>query len=302
MSNKPKVGEILVAAGIIDKMQLDAALGEQSRWGHRLGITLIKMGMVEEDHLIRALARQLDLPVASLAGKRIPDDVIALVPSRVASQHGVIPLFTRKNGQTNQLFLGMEDPSNLGVLDDLTFRTGMEIHPVMVGPSELGQAIDRYYHGSASGPPTADPFRKADMMGTASLRVVTDDTPQPGTAPVSVPSVEPSVSRPPLEPSAPNSLDRKLAVPLEEKATPERVPEAAAPIIELSRPVAALPAGLAEDVEKAIAETEQTRIVAKAMAQLLIEKGLLSLEELQVQIAEVKAKSQSARSSSGESN
>ena len=69
MSEKPRVGEILVRAGVIDELQLSSALGEQSRWGRRLGVTLIKMGMVEEGHLVRALAKQLDLPVASLAGK-----------------------------------------------------------------------------------------------------------------------------------------------------------------------------------------------------------------------------------------
>ena len=92
MSGKPRVGEILVQAGVIDQMQLASALGEQSRWGRRLGVTLIKMGMVEEGHLVRALATQLDLPVASLSGKRITDDVIALVPMEVATEHGVIPL------------------------------------------------------------------------------------------------------------------------------------------------------------------------------------------------------------------
>ena len=103
MTNKPKkVGEILVAAGIIDEMQLNAALGEQARWGDRLGIPLVKMGMVKEGHLIRALAKQLDLPVASLAGKRITEAVLALVPGRVASEHGVIPLFTKQKGSIQQ--------------------------------------------------------------------------------------------------------------------------------------------------------------------------------------------------------
>ncbi len=156
MRDRPRVGEILVAAGIIDELQLKAALGEQQRWGKRLGVTLIKMGMVEEGHLIRALAKQLDLPVASLAGKRIPPEVVALVPARIASEHGVMPLFTKGQGPNAQLFLGMEDPSNLAVLDDLSFRTGMEIRPVMIGPTELGEAIDRYYHGRNGGAPQVE--------------------------------------------------------------------------------------------------------------------------------------------------
>jgi hypothetical protein len=164
MRDKPKVGEILVQAGIIDELQLASALGEQARWGRRLGMTLIKLGMVQEGQLVRALAKQFDLPVASLAGKKIAPEVIALVPAKVACEHSVIPLFVKKEGRKGQLFLGMEEPSDLGVLDDLAFRTGMMIRPVMVGPSEIGEAIDRYYTGkpAAAAPAPAEPIRSGD--------------------------------------------------------------------------------------------------------------------------------------------
>ena len=238
-----KVGEILVQAGVIDEMQLAAALGEQARWGRRLGVTLIKMGMVSEGHLIRALARQLNLPVASLTGKRIAADVIALVPTRVACEHGVIPLFTKESGHVMQLYLGMEDPSNLAVLDDLTFRTGMEVHPVMVGPTELGEAVDRYYLSKpdSKADTTPEPVRDApsEAMGERSLRLVSETG------------------------AAQASFDAA---------------------IELREPVASLPDGLLDELAHAIEETEKTRIVTKAFAQLLIEKGILTLDEVQAQI------------------
>lgn len=261
MSERPRVGEILVQAGVIDEMQLAAALGEQTRWGRRLGVTLIKMGMVEEGHLIRALAKQLDLPVASLEGKRIADDVIALVPKRVASEHVVMPLFVKQEGPKGQLFLGMEDPSNLAVLDDLSFRTGMEVYPVMVGPSELGAAIDRYYlSGSSSA--TDDPASE-DPIGEISLRVVAKDA-----DPRSSQSVIEAADAEPLVPEdSPGSRDIEF---------------------ELCDPVPVLPEGLIDDVARAIDETEKTRDVAKAIAHLLIEKGILTLEELQAQIAQQK--------------
>ena len=275
MSEKPKLGEILVQAGVIDQMQLASALGEQTRWGRRLGVTLIKMGMVEEGHLVRALAKQLDLPAASLAGKRISDDVIALVPMRVASEHGVIPLFVKKEGETGQLFLGMEDPSNLAVLDDLSFRTGMEIHPVMVGPSELGEAMDRYYLGSSAGNSTrSDTGSPGDVLGTTagdamgeqSLRRVTDEEDEqtpPGLR-------EPAYS----ETTHSDNSD----VPAASRDTE----------IELNERAPVLPDGLLEDVAHAVLETEHTRKVAKAIAQLLIEKGILTLEEVQARIAQQK--------------
>ena len=145
MPNRPKVGEILLQAGVIDEFQLKAALGEQVRWGRRLGVALVKLGFVEERDLARALAAQLDLPVARLEGKRILPQVLDLVPRKVAEQNMVMPLFVKDEGGSECLFLGMEDPSDIEVLDDLAFRTGMEIRPVMVCASDLCEAIDRHY-------------------------------------------------------------------------------------------------------------------------------------------------------------
>jgi len=263
MSGKPRVGEILVQAGVIDEMQLASALGEQTRWGRRLGVTLIKMGMVEEGHLIRALAKQLDLPVATLKGKRIADDVVALVPKRVASEHSVMPLFVKREGRKDQLFLGMEDPSNLAVLDDLTFRTGMEVYPVMVGPTELGAAIDRYYLSRSDSSESDSETGTTECIGERSLRVVT-----PG-----------------ADPRSSESLVESRPVTLQAIEIPSSACEAE---FELCDPAPVVPEGLVEDVAHAIEETEKTRDVAKAIAHLLIEKGILTLEELQAQIAQQK--------------
>lgn len=273
MHDKPKIGEILVLAGVIDDMQLKAALGEQARWGRRLGVTLIKMGMVEEADLIRALAKQLDLPVASLAGKKIPPEVIALVPGRVATEHCVMPLFTSDRGPNGQLFLGMEDPSNLAVLDDLTFRTGKEICAVMVGPTELGEAIDRYYLGGNSQPvPAADPFHSSDSGDTlreSNLRNVSEE-----------PEAEAETQRW-------DSDDSERALPLQVAPEPQSGPSPAQ--LELSEPASALSAELRTEIAEIAAETERTRLLARAVATLLVDKGVLTLEEVQQQIATLKA-------------
>jgi hypothetical protein len=47
---------------------------------------------------------------------------------------------------------------------------------------------------------------------------------------------------------------------------------------------------LALERARLLEETERTRLVAKALAHLLIEKGILSLEELQARIEKMKAK------------
>ncbi|MEZ4280158.1 MAG: hypothetical protein R3F21_11150 [Myxococcota bacterium] len=338
MRDRPKVGEILVQAGIIDELQLASALGEQTRWGRRLGMTLIKLGMVQEGQLVRALAKQFDLPVASLSGKKIAPEVIALVPAKVACDHSVIPLFVKKDGPKAQLFLGMEEPSDLGVLDDLAFRTGMLIRPVMVGPSEIGEAIDRYYTTKSvpAAPASSEPARLGDTLSETNLRRIREETPPPAPRAAPIPT---SIEAPPLTliPSnesvfapipAPEAIE-EITAPVQPSAAaapamaptqaiqppapqPAATPPAAAPATspepiaeQTSAPIAApasAPAvspaadslaandGLAAERAHLLEETERTRLVAKAIAHLLIEKGILTFEELQARIEKMKAK------------
>lgn len=144
---KPKVGEILLRAGLIDEMQLRAALADQRHWGRRLGITLVRMGVLEEHDLVRALAQQLELPVVGLEGKRVQPEVLDLVPVELAEKHLCVPLFVKDHAGRRTLYVGMDDPTDLEAVDVLAFHSGLAVQPVLVSPSELCEAIDRLYRG-----------------------------------------------------------------------------------------------------------------------------------------------------------
>jgi len=147
---KPKLGELLVEAGVIDDAQLMSALGEQRKWGRPLGMTLVRMGFVKEDALIDILANQLKLPVVKLSGKRVNPEVLARVPADLAEKHRCIPLLVNDEGGQQVLYLGMEDPADLGALDEISFRLGEKVKPILVAPSELDEALGRHYHWAAS--------------------------------------------------------------------------------------------------------------------------------------------------------
>ena len=167
MGKRLKLGEMLVAKGLVSDTQLAAALGEQRRWGKRLGMTLVLMGYLEEEMLIRTLAAQLKLPVARIRGKRVNAEVIELVPVELAEKHRCLPLFVKDQGGSNELFLAMEDPSDLDAQGELGFRIGFRIRPVLVAPTELEDALQRHYHwaavaGGASPPLAPIPARVKD--------------------------------------------------------------------------------------------------------------------------------------------
>lgn len=274
MHNFPKVGELLLSAGVIDELQLKSALAEQDRWGQRLGVTLIKMGMVEENHLIGALAQQLGLPATSLVGRRIAPEVIALVPGRIATAHQVVPLFVTRNAATAKLFLGMEDPSKLEVLDDLCFRTGLEIQPVMMGPTELSEALSRYY--GRSGPIHLDGGKNTageTTIAERSLGLVEGYRRVPAKADVRASEVVPDEMAAEARPLPPASRDNEISLL-------DALPESSA--------------DLKAEVERANRDSEKTRLVVKAITQILVDKGILSLDEIQARIAKLKGDTSSA--------
>ena len=174
MSKKLRIGELLVKAGRISESQLNAALAEQKNYGRLLGSTLVRMGFIGEGDLIEALARQLNLPVARLDGKRLEPEVLALIPVQIAQKYRCLPLFVKGDGGGNVLYVGMEYPSDLAAVDDLSFNSGTRIQPVLVAPSELHEAIDRYYRPSSKERPSSvDPddtftdFKQAESVPAA---------------------------------------------------------------------------------------------------------------------------------------
>ena len=54
-----RIGDMMVARGLITPQQLDYALAERVNTGQRLGSELVRLGMVTERQLMEALAEQL---------------------------------------------------------------------------------------------------------------------------------------------------------------------------------------------------------------------------------------------------
>jgi len=256
MGGRLKLGQILLKKGLISPEQLASALGEQERWGSRLGMTLVRMGFLEEEALVRVLAGQLRLPVARIRGKSVNAEVLDLVPVELAEKYRCLPLFIREEGGAKTLFLAMEDPSDLESLDDLSFRIGEKLRPVLVAPTELEDALARHYHGPA-------------LMGATH-----------GLPPVSVahqrPDPEESVTAPDLPP-----LDG-LFGPGSEPAAFVSDPEPALGSLggtasdQMDEPVFGTPQAPAPEQSHGLAP----RVILRALAQLLVEKGVITRDEL----------------------
>jgi len=167
MAERPKLGELLVMAGAIDQTQLGAALADQRKFRRPLGATLVRMGFLDEEALVRTLARQLKLPIAWLRGKWVEPEVLDLVPAEIALKHRCLPLTVIDQGRGKTLHLAMQDPQDLETLDAVRFHVGHNVSPVLTAPSELEDALQRHYESGESGGP--DTARRPEVQDVPEL-------------------------------------------------------------------------------------------------------------------------------------
>ncbi len=146
MEQRPRLGELLVAAGVIDAAALEGALAKQRTQGGRIGKILLEAGALSEETLVRTLARQLSMPVAWLRDKQVKPDVLAHLPGHVALKHRCLPVLIDQRG-TDTLLVAMEDPSDTAALDEFAIAAGCPVRVVLAAPSELDDALARHYPG-----------------------------------------------------------------------------------------------------------------------------------------------------------
>lgn len=149
---QPRLGQLLVRAGVLDTGSLKKGLAEHERTGRPLGMTLVELGFVSEQTLVSTLAHQLGLPVARIASWPVNPELRELVPAALAEKHRCLPLALKDEGSRRSLYLAMVDPSDLDGVEAVSAASGREIRIVLVAPSELDSALARHYRGAESEP------------------------------------------------------------------------------------------------------------------------------------------------------
>ncbi len=122
------IEQSLEKEGLISREQLSTIKMEQQRSSVSLVKAIRQLGVVSEDTLVGFLSRQMHIEIFDLKGFRFPDDVARILPADFLWEKSVIPLF-RKN---DELSIGMLDPLDTALLEDLRFRTGLFIKPYLV--------------------------------------------------------------------------------------------------------------------------------------------------------------------------
>lgn len=137
-----RLGELLIQKKLLTQAQLEEALQAQVIFGGKLGTVLIEMGLINEDKLADVLSQLLSVPCAKPGQlQNIPEEVIRIISPELAARHKVVPV--EVSGR--KLTLAMADPHNLKAIDEISFRSGYIIRPVLALEVRLVFALENYY-------------------------------------------------------------------------------------------------------------------------------------------------------------
>src|SRR5438046_2610006 len=164
-----RLGDLLVAEGLVKQEELQRALAEQKGTTEKLGSVLVRLKLVNEEQLTGFLSRQYGIPSITLSQLDIDPGILRLVPPQIARKYEVLPV----KRAANTLTLAMADPTNVFALDDVSFMTNLQVLPVVASQAAIRRAIERNYENQ--GAAITDVLTELAEDQVSNVEVVDDD-------------------------------------------------------------------------------------------------------------------------------
>lgn len=142
-----RLGQLLLDAGCVTAAQLREALAQQQETRQPLGQILCERQVISEETLLKFLGQQYGLATAYPFPSDVAPQLANCVPQAWARQHVAVPV----NQTGRRLTVALADPANLHVLDEVRFRTGLQVIPVVALESDIRQCLQVLYQGQDGG-------------------------------------------------------------------------------------------------------------------------------------------------------
>ena len=140
LSSNPLLA-LLKERNLIDDLQLEEVLQEQSRTGKPVSQILHDSQIVDMDSQNQIIAEQLGTEVVDLRDLELASEVIKTVPAAQARMYRCIPV--EEFGSVVRV--AFADPMNQSIVDELGFIIGKEIQVVVADGAQIDKAITKYY-------------------------------------------------------------------------------------------------------------------------------------------------------------
>jgi type IV pilus assembly protein PilB len=136
----------MVDLGYLDEDALWKVVDEQKRSPNELlGKVAVRMGVVKEEQVLRALGEQLGMKVLKLSDITIPAEMVDLVNESMATAYKVVPISQNKKDQS--VTVAMAEPQNPSTLESLRVFLNVTVKGAVASEGDVMATIERLYAG-----------------------------------------------------------------------------------------------------------------------------------------------------------
>ncbi len=138
---KKRLGELLVAEGMISQEQLSEALQMQEQTGELLGEALVRAGFTTETEIAKTLCVQFAKPFMKPSKYDVSKEIVGLIPAKMMAEHMFMPV----DRFGNLLVIAMAGLLDAAAFAQIQSSTGCEIEVYITTASDLRVALRKAF-------------------------------------------------------------------------------------------------------------------------------------------------------------
>jgi type IV pilus assembly protein PilB len=135
-----QLNKFIIDSNLVSRADFDAALKEAEKKGSRVGEILVNTGKITEDNLRRMQAYVLGIPFVDLKGRKIPFEILSLIPEPVARTHNIVA-FKKTD---DSLEVAMLEVNDLSAIDFIKKKVNLKILPRLTDTESIKEVIVQY--------------------------------------------------------------------------------------------------------------------------------------------------------------
>ena len=144
VDKKNKLGEYLIAQGVISEGQLLEALDLQKTQKKFLGEILVEKRFVSEKDIVKILSEQLNLPVIADEDLTLDENLKDIFPPKKLREWKAVPIQFKEN----TLMVAVANPLDMRIIQDIKHLTAYKIKLTIATPSGIIGCLDKWFGSS----------------------------------------------------------------------------------------------------------------------------------------------------------
>ena len=165
-----KFSKRLIEKNLVTESQLKSVLDLHKQSGEKVENILLQKKLITDDDLLSILGELYNIPSVKLDSYLIDKSIINTIPLSMARKYHVIPIIKMED----ELAVAMADPLNVFAIDAIEYHTGCKLQISIASPSDIEQAINKYYSLTDSMDELVKDMDQSDMIsieGTEKINI-----------------------------------------------------------------------------------------------------------------------------------